>query len=158
MTVGTEVAATCPKRWDAPLDARMRSLDVDHLLRVAPFSQIDPAAFPATLPLHEILRNDARIVRCLPGDLIVREGDYGHSAFLILLGRVRIVLSGLSDAALGRQEPHRLSWREAVAQLGVAPRRPRRVLSKKQRRRAPVSSIRRGWSASVPRGTARGYF
>ena len=101
MKAGTEVAVARPRRWDAPLDARMRSLDVDHLLRLPPFSHIDPQSFPDSLPLHGILRNDARIVRCLPGDLIVREGDYGHSAFLILLGQVRVVLAGLDPAALG---------------------------------------------------------
>jgi Fe-S-cluster-containing dehydrogenase component/CRP-like cAMP-binding protein len=108
--VDTEVAVSRPQRWDEPFGDSMREVDVDRLLEVEPFRSIDPARFPPTLPLRDILRNDARIQRFARGDIIVREGDYGGSAFLALRGRVRVVLSGLSSETLGRQEPHTLGW------------------------------------------------
>lgn len=103
--VDTEVAVSRPHRWDTPLDADMRDVDVEHLLEIEPFRSIDPANFPRSLPLREILRNDARIVRYAPGNLVVREGDYGHSAFMILRGTLRVVVSGLPAESLGRAAP-----------------------------------------------------
>jgi Fe-S-cluster-containing dehydrogenase component/CRP-like cAMP-binding protein len=106
----TEVAARRPERWDAPLDAAMRLEDVDRLLAVEPFRSIDPRSFPPSLPLRDILKNDARIVRYPAGAAIVREGDYGSSAFLILRGRVRVVFKGLTPESLGREPSQKLSW------------------------------------------------
>ncbi|HEX6961658.1 MAG TPA: cyclic nucleotide-binding domain-containing protein [Lacipirellula sp.] len=105
-----EVATRRPQRWDAPFGEPLRDAEVDRLLAVEPFRGIDPATFPPTLPLREILQNDARLQRYADGDIIVREGDYGHSAFLVFSGRVRVVLSGLPPETLGREEPERLGW------------------------------------------------
>lgn len=111
-----EIAIPRPRRWDEPFD-EMTDADVDSLLRVPPFCRIDASAFPPTLPLRGILRGDTRIVRYETGDLVVREGDYGHSAFLVLSGDVRVVLERLDPKLLGRDEPPRRSWRQALAQL-----------------------------------------
>ncbi len=112
-----EIAIARPKRWDVPFDDGMSEADVDRLLAIEPFRGIDAAAFPPSLPLRGILRGDARIAQFEPGDLIVREGDYGHSAFLILAGTVRVVLARLDPQLLGRSEPPRRSWWDACAQL-----------------------------------------
>lgn len=112
---GMELAVVRPQRWDVPFGDAMGDVEVDRLLAVEPFRAMDPAAFPPTLALRDILKNDARLVRFAPGDIIVREGDYGSSAFLILRGRVRVVLSGLDDETLGRQLPHKRGW---LATLG----------------------------------------
>jgi len=106
----TEVALTRPQRWDAPLDPSMGDVELDRLLAVEPFRDIDPTCFPPSLPLREIMRNDCRVLRCASGDIIVREGDYGHSAFLVLSGRVRVVVAGLSTEVLGRAAPAKLGW------------------------------------------------
>ena len=95
----------------------MTEADVERLLSIEPFRQADASAFPPTLPLRGILRNDTRIVHFKDGDLIVREGDYGHSAFMILGGTVRVVLQSLDPQFLGRSTPKRPSWRRALAQL-----------------------------------------
>jgi Fe-S-cluster-containing dehydrogenase component/CRP-like cAMP-binding protein len=108
--VDTEVAVARPQRWDQPFGESMRDADVDQLLEVEPFCSIDARAFPPTLPLRDLLRNDARIQRYAVGDIVVREGDYGSSAFLILRGTVQVVLAGLSPEALGRAAPHKLGW------------------------------------------------
>ncbi|MCU0713982.1 MAG: cyclic nucleotide-binding domain-containing protein [Pirellula sp.] len=84
-----------PVRWDHPFDREMLSKDVAHLLSYPPFSKLDPKLFSASGSLEMILQHDARIVRYEPGDVIVREGDYGNSAFIVLRGNVRAFLVSL---------------------------------------------------------------
>jgi Fe-S-cluster-containing dehydrogenase component/CRP-like cAMP-binding protein len=112
-----EIAVTRPQRWDVPFGENMSETDVERLLSIDPFRRADAAAFPPTLPLRGVLRNDTRINRFKDGDLIVREGDYGHSAFMILEGAVRVVLKSLDPELLGRSTPTRPNWRRALAQL-----------------------------------------
>jgi len=119
-----EVAVARPRRWAEPLDDRMRDVDVDRLLRLEPFCRIDPADFPSFLPLRGILRNDARIRRLRPGELIFREGDYGSSVYLILHGHVRVVLDRLPPAALGRELPRPQGWLATIARLATRSRFP----------------------------------
>ena len=112
-----EITIPRPRRWDEPFGAEMTDGDVDGLLGIEPFRLIDASAFPPSLPLRGILRNDTRLMRYLPGDVIVREGDYGHSAFVILAGDVRILLERLDPKLLGRAEAPRRGWWRAMAQL-----------------------------------------
>src|SRR6476469_7616894 len=81
-----------PQRWDAAFDDAMTDADVDRLLTIPPFSGMNPEKFPKRTPLREILRHDTRIRRHRTGVIIVRQGDYGTSAFLILSGAARVVL------------------------------------------------------------------
>jgi Fe-S-cluster-containing dehydrogenase component/CRP-like cAMP-binding protein len=118
-----EIAIPRPRRWDEPF-GEMTARDVDALLRIAPFCRMDARAFPPSLPLRGILAGDTRIGRYQNGDLIVREGDYGHSAFLVLSGTVRVVLERLDAKLLGRAEPPRRGWRQAIAQLWENARLP----------------------------------
>jgi|SRR5882724_1039252 len=92
-----------PKRWDAPFDPQMSETEVAALLARPEFAAINAARFPSAAPLRGIVRNDTRMVAYAPGDIIVREGDYGNSAFLVLDGAVRVVLPpGLPPNLLGR--------------------------------------------------------
>jgi len=109
-----------PKRWDQPFSAEpcgfgVTGLDdaaIARLLTVEPFEHMDPDRFPAVLPLRSILRNDTRQRQVEAGEVIIRQGDYGTSAFLILMGAVRVVLSGLDPTLLGRRvEQRRSRWR-----------------------------------------------
>ncbi|XZE20053.1 cyclic nucleotide-binding domain-containing protein [Pirellulaceae bacterium SH449] len=84
-----------PVRWDHPFDPEMPSTDVSYLFRYTPFSTLDPTLFPGLGSLEMILKHDARIRRYEPGDVIVREGDYGNSAFIVLRGTVRAFLVSL---------------------------------------------------------------
>jgi Fe-S-cluster-containing dehydrogenase component/CRP-like cAMP-binding protein len=113
-----------PQRWDVPFGQAMTEADVDYLLTIPPFSQIDPSKFPARLPLRGILRNDARLVRYQDGDIIVRRGDYGNSAFYILSGVTRVELDPLPASMLGRQKTQRKGFFKAVAQLWSNHREP----------------------------------
>lgn len=109
-----------PERWDEPFGPEMTGEDVERLLARAPFNRMDPEHFPSSTPLRGILRNDTRIRRYEHGDIVVREGDYGNSAFLILSGQVRVDISPEDEipaTVLGRREHDEKTLWEAFAQL-----------------------------------------
>lgn len=117
MATGTAIAR--PRRWDEPFGgATMAETDVERVLAQPVFAAIDQERFPASQPLPEILRNDGRVVRFDPGDVIVREGDYGNSVFVVLSGSVSAVLDRTTDAELGRRtHAGRRSMWQALKQL-----------------------------------------
>ncbi|MDA0281990.1 MAG: cyclic nucleotide-binding domain-containing protein [Planctomycetota bacterium] len=116
-----------PRRWDIPFcresdsEREMTDEDVDRLMGQAPFSQIDPAGFKKTLPLRDILKNDARLVPFQEGDIVVRRGDWGNTAFFIISGSVRVEIeppeSAMPATMLGRTERPRQTMFQAIAQL-----------------------------------------
>ena len=107
-----------PQRWDAVFSPEMTEPQVDRLLQIKPFRDMAPEKFAKRTPLRDILRNDTRISRFRPGEIIMRQGDYGTSAFLILSGRARVVLKpGLPPKLLGRQEPGKKGVLRTLAQL-----------------------------------------
>lgn len=105
-----------PQRWDSPFGEAMSQADVNRLLGVVPFRDIDRSKFTSNLPLEGILKNDARIVKYEAGDLVVREGDYGNSAFMILHGKLRVALDSLPESAVGHPEKPKKSWLKAIRQ------------------------------------------
>jgi Fe-S-cluster-containing dehydrogenase component/CRP-like cAMP-binding protein len=114
-----------PQRWDAAFDANMTEDDVTRLLFTAPFSQMDAEKFPKRTPLREILRNDARVLKFRKGEIIMRQGDYGTSAFLILQGTARVVLKpDLAPSLLGRQATNKKGIFRTLAQLWNRSRPP----------------------------------
>lgn len=107
-----------PERWDQPFDPGMTPQVVDHIMGRAPFKSMNPENFTQGAPLRGIIRNDTRLVSFGAGDIIVREGDYGNSAFMIVSGSVRVVLDGggtLPPAALGRLRTKRKGLVQTVA-------------------------------------------
>jgi len=103
-----------PQRWDQPLDPTMTEAEVAWLRSRSPFSSLDAASFPKATPLAAVLKNDCRVRRVVAGEVIVRAGDYGASAFMVLGGSVRVVLDPLAPEDLGRRETPKWSWGEAV--------------------------------------------
>ncbi|HET6249102.1 MAG TPA: cyclic nucleotide-binding domain-containing protein [Tepidisphaeraceae bacterium] len=121
--IATEIEfMTRPQRWDVAFGPEMSEQDVDRLLAVEPFRSVDATRFPAKLSLRDILKNDTRIVRFKEGDIVLREGDYGDSAFLVLSGAVRVALDALNPRLLGRREPKKRSLLRAIAQHWTNPR------------------------------------
>jgi Fe-S-cluster-containing dehydrogenase component/CRP-like cAMP-binding protein len=106
-----------PKRWAVPFSDNMTEERVDSLLAFEAFAKIDPERFPPRLPLRGVLRNDTKVRSFEKGDIIVREGDYGNSAFLILSGSVRVVLDSLPAKLLGRRTPEKKTLMGSIAQL-----------------------------------------
>jgi len=114
-----------PQRWDAAFDPDMTDAAVDRLLATAPFREMNAEKFPKRIPLREILRNDTRILRFRRGEIIVRQGDYGTSAFLIMSGTARVVMKpDLPPSLLGRQRPGKKGIFQTFAQLWSGRRPP----------------------------------
>lgn len=111
-----------PQRWDVPFDFNMTDGDVSYLMGIAPFNDIEEQKFPKNLPLRDIVKNDTRIVNFKRGDIVVKEGDYGNSAFFILEGDVRVVLHNdysekLEKILLQKQEIKRRGIFSSIFQL-----------------------------------------
>src|SRR5262245_34900798 len=96
-----------PRRWDTPFDESQTEAIVDDLLKQEPFASMVPESFPSALPLRGILHNDCRIVECQDGELIMRQGDYGNSAFLLWKGDALVSLKAIPENILGRAKPRR---------------------------------------------------
>lgn len=106
----TLTAIERPGRWDHPLDPLMQDRDLQWLLGLEPLVSMDPNRFSQSASLTDILRSDSRINRYEHGDVIVREGDYGSSAFIVLRGKVRILVTQLGAESLGRSTEKPSSW------------------------------------------------
>lgn len=107
-----------PQRWDAPFGTDMTDAAVERLLALPEIAAIEAAKFPTHMPLAGILKNDTRLVRFGAGDIVVREGDYGNSAFLVVSGRLRVVLApDLPRELIGRQVSRKKTFFGALSQL-----------------------------------------
>ena len=111
-----QVSVQRPQRWDAPLDPEMQDEQVDRLMSIAPFKSMDEAAFSKALPLRGILKNDCRISVYEEGDIVIRQGDYGSSAFQILDGSLLVSLAALPAELLGRENVNKKSWLASLSQ------------------------------------------
>jgi len=107
-----------PQRWSTPFGPDMTDETIDELMKYPIFGDIDEDRFPGNTPLRGILGNDTRVINFQPGDIVVREGDYGNSAFLILDGNLRVVISpDLPQNLLGRASASKKGFFEALSQL-----------------------------------------
>ena len=114
----TSVTMDRPQRWDSPFDHNMTDAQVELLLQRPEFNLIDKSRFPSSISLEGILKNDCRINRYKPGDIIVRDGDYGNSAFLLLKGKVTVVTRpGLPLEILGRTRKKKKSFWQQISQI-----------------------------------------
>src|SRR5579862_7525185 len=117
-----------PQRWDAAFDPEMTDAAVNRLLALAPFSRMNPENFPKRASLRDILKHDTRIRAFKRGEIIVREGDYGTSAFLVMTGNVRVVLGpDLPPSVLGRRVSKRKNLFRVMAQLWSNTKEPESV-------------------------------
>ena len=111
----TKTTQSRPQRWAQPFGSDMTDADVECLLNIPEIKAIDAEKFLTPIPLAGILRNDSRIMRYKSGDIVIREGDYGNSAFLILNGTLRIVLApGLPGKMLGRKKNQKKTKRKIL--------------------------------------------
>jgi Fe-S-cluster-containing dehydrogenase component/CRP-like cAMP-binding protein len=124
MAVATSSVLDRPQRWDAAFDPEMTPEAVARLLKLAPFCDMKADNFPKRLSLPDILQHDVRIRRFRSGEIVVREGDYGTSAFMIMSGAVRIVLGSLPASVLGRREPTRKGLFKVLAQIWAGRKEP----------------------------------
>ncbi len=117
-------AITKPERWDLPFshdladpDERrdMTYADIDRLLSMEPFKHMDPTKFPRELPLRDILRFDTRLRYYQDCDVVVAEGDYGNSAFVVVGGSA-LALNALNPKLIGRGVKRKRSWLRSLLQ------------------------------------------
>lgn len=114
-----------PQRWASPFGPEMTESVVDELMTLPVFRDIDESRFPGNTPLTGILLNDTRVTVYQPGEIVVREGDYGNSAFLIIDGYMRVVLNpDLPQNMLGRLSTKKKGAFEALSQLWTNNWRP----------------------------------
>jgi len=142
-----------PQRWDVPFSSTMSGGDVDRVLAMPPFSRLDPDRFSPRVPLRGILRNDCRLLRCLKGDLIIRRGDWGSSAFFVLSGSVRVELeteeNPLPVAMLGRMESQRKTLFQSIAQLWRNHRQPEVRDARQERLDSRIARAGHGENAHI---------
>ena len=105
-----QVKVPRPQRWDAPFCPDMSDEAVSGLMDKLPFRAMNEAGFSSKLPLRGILKNDCRINRYQAGDIVIRQGDYGNSAFLILEGTALVSLAPMPPELLGRSPAATRSW------------------------------------------------
>ena len=97
-----------PSRWDVAFDAEMSEEDFVMLMDRPEIKALDPEAFPRSAPLEGLVRHDMRVNRYDAGEIVIREGDYGNSAFLILQGDLLIARTpGIPEEQLGRSKEER---------------------------------------------------
>ena len=133
-------------RWTSPFDPAISDQDLDRILGFEPFRSMDPDNFPAWEPLREIMRNDTRLRRYGDGEIVVRAGDYGNSAFLVLAGTARVVLDPqLPEHVLGRRATARRSVVAAFSRLWTNPREQEvRDVSRRGAGNDTVARVERG--------------
>jgi Fe-S-cluster-containing dehydrogenase component len=139
-----------PKRWDHPLST-IDPKSVAWLMEQPPFCRMDAGQFPSSTSLRDTIRNDTRLVNYEPGDLIVRQGDYGGSAFLVLSGQVRVILSSLPNLDRERDLDAKLGWWQAVMESLRRNRFPevRQLAQPSGARLAPTSIRQDGSQARI---------
>ena len=122
---GTATTIQRPQRWDSPFGPDMTDADVKRILSLKPFSDMDVDRFPANQSLADIIKNDMRLIDYNDGDIVVRAGDYGNSAFLVVSGEARVALRpGLPEEMLGRSPEQARGVFAALSQLWKNPRYP----------------------------------
>src|SRR5687767_4655722 len=109
-----------PGRRDYPFSDDMEQ-HAERLLATEPFASMDRQRLPK---LREILLHDTRLRTFKKGEIIVRQGDYGTSAFMVLSGSARVVLNPeLPREVVGRSVQGRRPFWKLLAQLWAS-RRP----------------------------------
>lgn len=144
------VAIDRPVRWDHPLDAQMLTRDIGWMLNQRPFSTMNPDLFSSSCSIENVLRHDSRILRFEPGDIVVREGDYGSSAFLVLRGSVRAFLESLWSS---RGKPTEKKSQSSF--LGMLANRFRKVTGKESNSSAHVNPSQESGKGEKRNGNRR---
>ncbi|MEK6237803.1 MAG: cyclic nucleotide-binding domain-containing protein [Planctomycetales bacterium] len=102
---------------DVPLGPPMTVEELAELIAIPAFSGLEPKFRQSTV-FRNILATHTRRVAFREGDVIIRVGDWGNSAFLVISGEIAVEAGNqLPDDVLGRQAPERLSLFQAVSQL-----------------------------------------
>lgn len=89
-----------PQRWDQPYNGGLDAESLAEVRQFAPFADLDPNNFPSTHRLEDILCKDGGVRHLEYGDVVTHLGDYGSTCYLVLDGKLKVVLDdpqGLVD-------------------------------------------------------------
>ncbi|NQD35769.1 cyclic nucleotide-binding domain-containing protein [Permianibacter sp. IMCC34836] len=101
--------------WDVQFDPTMTPAVVQSLLAKPPFADMDRSAFPDNSSLDDILLHECALRTIEPDQVVIRQGDYGTSAFFLLTGRLAVwVNTGQTRAR--KSDERELSWLTALKQ------------------------------------------
>jgi Fe-S-cluster-containing dehydrogenase component/CRP-like cAMP-binding protein len=118
---------------------------VDQLQECPALACLKPGQEAKLKTFRSILRHDTRVRRFQRGEIIIRQGDYGTSAFLILSGNVRVVLNPhLPPSLIGRREVRRKGVFRTIAQLWNGLREPDSYSDARLQRTAGIGTTRAG--------------
>jgi Fe-S-cluster-containing dehydrogenase component/CRP-like cAMP-binding protein len=139
-----------PQRWDDSFDPEMTEGDVGRLLDLEPFCKMRPENFPKSIPLRGILQHDVRLRRFNRGEIVVRQGDYGTSAFMVVSGEVAVVKQPqLPPSLLGRKERRRKGVIGLIAQLWSSNRAPESFTPRELRQDSRIEARGSGEEARI---------
>lgn len=95
-----------PGRMDKPFDPNMTTIELDRIMSSELLQRLDDSRFPDSMKPEHIARNDMRLMRYRPGDIVVRQGDYGTTAYFVVKGDLRAVAAPeLTHRILGNRPP-----------------------------------------------------
>ncbi len=107
------------RRWDEPFgETPLDDKTVARVLSLPDFKIVAADDFPEWLPLASIIANDGRLRSFDRGEIIIRNGDYGNSLFVIMKGEVvGLTSSSEDDLATPKDSNSEKSWIRSVTQL-----------------------------------------
>ena len=105
---------------DVAFDEAMDGATIDELVAAPAFETLD-AKYRKSAGFRKTLAAHARVVDLEAGDIVVREGDWGNSAFFILSGKIAVEIeppeSGMPPEMLGRRRDRPKSLLQSFLQL-----------------------------------------
>lgn len=100
-----------PDRWDQPYGKVLSSEELFTVIKHEPFSLINPEHFPNNRSYEMILKNDGRMRKFKASEVITLQGDASNSCYLLLQGKVRIILLDKSKNKLSKKfNPKNKLW------------------------------------------------
>ena len=102
---------------DAPFDPNMCADMLARIMTLDVFRVIDQNNFPPSKSLSAILKHHTKLRSFRKNDIIMRQGDYGNTAFYIISGKVQVLTQNLPMAILGHKETQPKNLFRSLAQL-----------------------------------------
>ncbi len=124
-------------------DPEMVNQDLSWLLAYPPFCKMDHQRFPkGAESVVQILQHESRVRHFSQGDVVIRNGEYANSAFLVLRGSVQLVLESLQFEESTASSPLQMNvWQRLVASMrGGKPGRSRTRLKRETQPAADESA------------------
>ncbi len=101
---------------------RINAGDMESLMALDLSSGLEQPSLPENNRLIDIICKHTRIVKYKKGDVIIKQGDYGNSAFFIASGKVAVILPpGLPEYQLEQPSDQKIGLLETVKKMWQQP-------------------------------------